>query len=235
MSYRTWSLAALSFASGSMDVLTYVGIGDVFTSAMTGNSALFAIALGRGELLAASRSMTALAGFALGVAAATILHTAFARDDNQEQGLLALLGLELIFLLVCATVWNLSASPSGGWTLYGIVALSALGMGTQAAAAMKLKTGVPGISTIVFTTVLVRIVMVWTETLLHAGRARETLADIRPHHGTFAAYIAGGIVLSSAMFLKSPLLIAVPIAAVAVAFGCLAAARLGTDASPTAK
>ena len=59
VSHEALDLACLSLASGCTDVMTFLNLGDVFTSAMTGNTALLAIAIGRGQLLAASRSQAA--------------------------------------------------------------------------------------------------------------------------------------------------------------------------------
>jgi Protein of unknown function (DUF1275) len=41
-------LALLGFASGSMDALAFFNLGEVFPSAMTGNTALLGLALGQG-------------------------------------------------------------------------------------------------------------------------------------------------------------------------------------------
>src|ERR671918_41811 len=67
------SLVFLSLASGCTDVLSFLRLGNVFTSAMTGNTALLAIALGQGQLFAAMRSLMALIGFIIGIAVATAL------------------------------------------------------------------------------------------------------------------------------------------------------------------
>ena len=48
-------LALLGFASGSMDALAFFNLGEVFPSAMTGNTALLGLALGQGHVIAASR------------------------------------------------------------------------------------------------------------------------------------------------------------------------------------
>lgn len=64
-------LALLSFASGSMDALAFFNLGEVFPSAMTGNTALLGLALGGGHLMQASRPFTAFAGFVAGAALAS--------------------------------------------------------------------------------------------------------------------------------------------------------------------
>ena len=42
-------LALLGFASGCMDALAFFNLGEVFPSAMTGNTALLGLALGQGD------------------------------------------------------------------------------------------------------------------------------------------------------------------------------------------
>ena len=58
--YGNVCLASLSFASGCTDVLTFLKLGNVFTSAMTGNTALLAIEIGRSDMAGASRALMAL-------------------------------------------------------------------------------------------------------------------------------------------------------------------------------
>ncbi|CAG4910809.1 unnamed protein product [Acidocella sp. C78] len=53
------TLAALAFVSGSADIFAFLKFHDVFTSAMTGNTALLGLALGQGHILAAQRSLAA--------------------------------------------------------------------------------------------------------------------------------------------------------------------------------
>src|SRR5438067_6842855 len=84
--YENFILVSLSLASGCMDVLSYLSLGDVFTSAMTGNTALLAIAIGHGSLLAASRSLCALVAFILGVVLATMLHAGQRVDEGPQRG-----------------------------------------------------------------------------------------------------------------------------------------------------
>jgi len=48
-------LALLALASGGTDVMAFLTLGNIFTSAMTGNMALLAIAVGQGRLISALR------------------------------------------------------------------------------------------------------------------------------------------------------------------------------------
>ena len=49
------AVTLMSFASGCMDILSYRRLGQVFTSAMTGNAALLGLGIGQGNLGAMSR------------------------------------------------------------------------------------------------------------------------------------------------------------------------------------
>lgn len=58
------ALTALALASGVTDVAAFLTLGDVFTSAMTGNTALLGVALsqGREELVVRGRRLAGAAG-----------------------------------------------------------------------------------------------------------------------------------------------------------------------------
>jgi uncharacterized membrane protein YoaK (UPF0700 family) len=112
--------------------MTFLKLGNVFTSAMAGNTALLAIELGRGNIVAASRALTALLAFALGVGLATKMKRSSRLKPHAHRGFSRLLLLELIFLTCCAAHWSVSADPVEGGTVYAVILLSALSMGIQA-------------------------------------------------------------------------------------------------------
>lgn len=211
------SLALLSFASGCTDVLTFLKLGDVFTSAMTGNTALLAIAAGRGEMLAASRSLTALLGFMVGVAAAAAAAD-FGRAGRSEGWCFRrLLLLEVIFLAGCATLWSLSSDPPPRVALYAIILLSAVSMGIQGVAARRINSA--GISTIVFTSVLITLVASLSAALGRRGTAAAP-ASMKGHIAAFAAYGFGASLVGAMASYIPVVLIWLPLAAVLAAFGC---------------
>jgi uncharacterized membrane protein YoaK (UPF0700 family) len=180
---------ALCLASGATDVLSFLQFGNVFTSAMTGNTALLAIAIARGHILAAAHSLTALVGFIMGA----VLAESF--TDRRQEATVSrrtvnhLLAIEIACLAACATLWALSGDPAGG-TLYLVIMLSAIGMGIQGVAARIVDA--TGINTIVFTTVLMRIVTFLTEAV-RPGGAVPARAPLRSYLGAFAAYALGGL------------------------------------------
>jgi len=224
--YGTLGLASLSFASGCTDVLTFLKLGNVFTSAMTGNTALLAIELGRGNIVAASRALTALLAFALGVALATKVKTSRRLKAPAHRGFSRLIILELIFLTCCAALWSASPNPVAGDTVYAVILLSALSMGVQAVAAGSIS---PGINTVVFTSALVRIVMSVTGALSRSEEDSPLLAAIEGHLQAFASYGFGALLAATLVWRFPYALIWVPGAAVLFALGAseLAAKREG--------
>jgi len=184
--YESTMLACLSFAAGCTDVLSFLKIGNVFTSAMTGNTALLAIAIGNGQWRAASRSSAALLGFTLGVALGTFVSS---RVHARQQLLL----LELVIVAACAALWS-EVDLTPGLPLYGVVLLSALSMGVQAVAAQTVSSS--GVSTVVFTTPLVHLVMAATRALARLPGGPQPSAATGDRVYSFAAY-AGGALLAA--------------------------------------
>lgn len=85
-------------------MLSFLALGDLFTSAMTGNTALLAIAVGRGEFVAASRATCALLAFSLGVALATILAAGADGQPNARTALRRILLCELVVPGGCSAI-----------------------------------------------------------------------------------------------------------------------------------
>jgi uncharacterized membrane protein YoaK (UPF0700 family) len=210
----TRGLASLSFASGCTDVLAFLKLGNVFTSAMTGNTALLAAEIARGRLSGALHALTALLSFALGVALATKVNGSWREPLDRLSRFSRLLLLELVFLAGCVALWSLSPDPVQGARVYAVIFLSALSMGIQAVAAHSLSSV---INTIVFTSLLVRVVASMTDALTQRKDGPAVPAEIKPSLLTFAAY-GGGALLGAILadYLAGPV-IWLPAAAVLLA------------------
>jgi uncharacterized membrane protein YoaK (UPF0700 family) len=211
----TLGLALLSFAAGATDVLAFLKLGNVFTSAMTGNTALLAIAVSQGNMTAAGRSLTALVGFAVGVALATVVNAAWIGHQDASRDPTRPLLLEILFLVGCTALWSASSEPIEGGVLYAIVSLSALSMGIQAVAARTIN--VFGISTIVFTTVIIHIVADMTRAASspanHATSSPSTAFGL----ATFLAYGCGALMAGILAWQQVRLAIWIPVAGVILA------------------
>lgn len=164
-------LALLGFASGVMDALAFFNLGEVFPSAMTGNTALLGLALGRGDVIAASRPLAAFAGFLLGAAAASV--ELWLDKLPPLRAVCRLLALEACLLAVFALAWRFVDRPISGAWLYGLVIIASSAMGIQSVAARLV--GRSGVTTVVFTSTLTAIVTAATNAILR-----------RPHRLPFA-------------------------------------------------
>jgi uncharacterized membrane protein YoaK (UPF0700 family) len=205
---RGTALVLLSFAAGTMDAIAFLALGEVFTSAMSGNTILLGLALGQGRLAATERSLAAFAGYVVGVAGAAVTLRAPGR------GIRRTLGIELLLLAVFAGWWTASGGAKDPAELYGLIILSAVAMGLQGGIGRAI--GVSGVSTIVVTSTLTAIV---------GGLAERALARQRPlappvtrqQIAAFAAYlisaVIGGVAMWSGWLVALPF---VPFAAVLV-------------------
>jgi uncharacterized membrane protein YoaK (UPF0700 family) len=194
---RDLGLALLGFASGSMDALAFLHLRQVFPSAMTGNTALFGLALGQGHLIAASRPFIAFAGFLIGAAAAAAAVDLRFDGCPVSRAVRWLLALEACLLAMFAVVWQFTDRPIAGVGLYGLIVLASSAMGIQSRAARLVDR--PGITTVVFTSTLTAIATAATAALLRQPH-RLPYATKR-QIGMFLIYGLGAIVgglLSSA-------------------------------------
>jgi uncharacterized membrane protein YoaK (UPF0700 family) len=145
-------LLALTFIAGWVDAIAYVSLGRVFTGNMTGNLVLLGINAGDDQIVAAIRSIVAVASFALGALLGGVI-TRGRRSASTwpRQVTLALLA-EVVLLLAFTFGWLATgnrADPPVGDVL---VALGAAAMGLQSAAARRV--AVSGISTTAVTSTL---------------------------------------------------------------------------------
>jgi uncharacterized membrane protein YoaK (UPF0700 family) len=145
------SLYCLTFVTGLVDAGSYVAMGHVFTANMTGNVVFLGFALGGVPGLSISRSSAAL-GFALfgGFLAGKL--DSWLGKGRRNLWLAAALAIETLLLFAAMMVsWHFR--PLGGQhisvALYGIIALTALGMGMRNGTVRRL--AVPELTTTVLT------------------------------------------------------------------------------------
>jgi uncharacterized membrane protein YoaK (UPF0700 family) len=141
---RESMLLVLTLAAGSVDAISYLGLGHAFTAMMTGNTVLLGLALAQGELLAALRSIVALMGFSIGVFIGAIIVECDSEPAEWPAVVTAALALETVILGIFAAIFWLIGSTRPG-VIYLLIILLTLAMGIQSAAVRRL--GVPGIAT----------------------------------------------------------------------------------------
>ncbi len=149
---RDFLLYALTFVAGSMDAISFIGLGQVFTANMTGNTVLMAIAVGSGKFLAASRSVVALLGFAAGAMLAGRMVDPGRHKILWSKSVTRVLFVEFAIAVVFALAWFFNHGSDNQLDIQGLIVLSALSMGLQSGAARRLS--VSGVSTVVVTSML---------------------------------------------------------------------------------
>jgi uncharacterized membrane protein YoaK (UPF0700 family) len=117
----------------------------VFTANMTGNAVLLGLAIGQAQELRVVRSVVALLGFVAGVGLGARLV-----DPGQERvvwssRITRALGVEAALLTVFGVGWWAVGPRPAGTELAGLIALSAMAMGVQSAAARR--CAVSGVAT----------------------------------------------------------------------------------------
>ncbi|MCX7515204.1 YoaK family protein [Frateuria hangzhouensis] len=127
-----WSLPALAWVGGSLDAMSYLALGHVFTANMTGNTVLLAIALGTGTALRALRSLLAVCGFALGVAAGTALLRGQAVGWSTRVNRVLLLEAVLLGTAALACACGHPSLPVS-W-MHALISMLGMVMGMQSAA-----------------------------------------------------------------------------------------------------
>ena len=167
-------LALLAAGSGAADVFAFVRLGRVFTSAMTGNTALFALALAQGHVAAAARSVAAFAGFVAGAGIGALPRV-------RRMGFGKTLWLEAAILAAAPVLWWLRAG------LRPLIIVSAAGMGLQSLLARRVDA--PGITTTYFTGTLASIV----QSIMGAAPRVAFPYATKRQLAVFAAYVVGAV------------------------------------------
>ena len=225
------ALTALALASGVTDVTAFLTLGDVFTSAMTGNTALLGIALTQGRVLSATHSFSALLGFTLGASLATAIYLPKTRNKVDDLSVIRpLLLVEIFCLGIFAVILTFIGRPVESVSLYGLILLSAIGMGVQGVAARQINS--PGINTIVFTSTLINIVISLTGSLIHRSESDRVPFNTKRQIWIFLAYGFGAVVAGMLAGPGLRVLAWVPMVAVLAALGCCEAAVKAGRNSP---
>jgi uncharacterized membrane protein YoaK (UPF0700 family) len=213
------ALTALVLGSGVMDIASFLTLGNVFTSAMTGNTALLGIALGQGNVLSATHSLVALVGFIAGAAAAAVIYLRRQSQPSRSLEVIRpLLWIEISCLTGFAAILSLMGPPGKTIALYALILLSAIGMGIQGVAARHINA--TGINTIVFTSTIINIVIDLTGTFIKRSADSKLHSDTKRQIGMFLAYGIGALLAGILAGRALPILAWIPMLAVVAALVC---------------
>ena len=140
----------LTVVTGLVDAASYLSLGHVFVANMTGNVVFLGFALAGAKGLSVSASLAALLAFLAGSIVGGRIGARFA--DRRLPLLRAALGLQLAVVVAAVVVAIVGGDPVDQATRFTLIALLALAMGIQNAAARRL--AVPELTTTVLTLTL---------------------------------------------------------------------------------
>lgn len=135
-------LVALSFASGAMDAVSFLGLGKVFTSVITGNLVLLGINLVRDHLRYSARAGAALASYAVGVfIASKVANRSHHQTDEIGWPIAAsrALVVESLAAIALATGWYVTKGRPDYAQQLVLIGVAACTMGMQSGATHEVK------------------------------------------------------------------------------------------------
>ncbi len=129
----------LTVTTGVVDAASFLALGSVFSSVITGNLVLLGVAAGTGGATLAIHSGVALAGYAAGVAAGAPLAARHAGPHSTwPRGVTVALGAELAAGCLFSVWWELAGGHPRSSGQLALLAVLAACMGVQAAAVRQL-------------------------------------------------------------------------------------------------
>lgn len=206
-------LLALTVSTGLVDAVSILSLGRVFVANMTGNVVFVGFALARAPGFSLAASLIALAGFLAGARLGGVA----AHRHEDSHGVLLLrnaVAVEAILVASAATLATIAGPTMDGTARDSIVALVAVGLGIQNAAARRL--AVPDLTTTVLTMTLTGIAAD-----LRTGNPRVALRRILSVAAMLGGAFAGGVLV---------LRVSVPVA-MWTAFAIIALVLLGASTS----
>lgn len=211
------ALMVLTFSTGLIDAVSYLGLGRVFTANMTGNVVLLGFGIAGSPGLPVVAPLVSLGAFLIGSGAGGVLA---ARMGDRHAGHVARALTAEITLLGAAAVLAASIAIQPGEVSGDIViALLAMGMGVRNATARRI--GVPDLTTTVLTMTLTGLA---ADSRLAGGTGKGSVRRIAAVLAMLAGALSGALLLKTSLFL--PLAAATAIA-VAIAVLYVPAARRG--------
>lgn len=147
------ALYALTFVTGLIDAVSFLGLGHVFTANMTGNVVFLGFAVAGAPGLSIPRSLTSLAAFLVGAGLGGRLGASMA-GGGRRRWLLTVAAAEAVMLLAAAvaSVGFDVESGTPAHSLYAVIILTAVAMGLRNATVRRL--AVPDMTTTVLTLTL---------------------------------------------------------------------------------
>jgi uncharacterized membrane protein YoaK (UPF0700 family) len=184
------TLLVLTFSTGLVDAVCYLGLGRVFAANMTGNIVLLGFGLAGGGGLPVLAPIVSLVGFAVGAAAGGVLGRKFSeRSLGHVAGALVLEAGLIAIAVAYALAATVRPDHASGDT---VIALLAVAMGVRNATVRRL--AVPDLTTTVVTLTLTGLA---AESKLVGGSGKGTARRTAAVVTMFAGALVGALLLRS--------------------------------------
>ena len=207
---RNGAAMFLAAASGATDAIGYLALGNVFTSAMTGNLALLGIALAHRDGERIGRVLVSLICYMAGAAiGARIARTPEPGDPVWPSAITRALTIEAVFFVAYAGVWWAVGTGSDIYEKAVLLGLGAIALGIQSSAMQRFGNGL-GLNTTFVSGALIKLVG-----QLATGHGYRHIR----HHLLVLVGLVCGCFLGALLVLHAPTFApAVPLVALAVTF-----------------
>ncbi|HEX3804218.1 MAG TPA: YoaK family protein [Solirubrobacteraceae bacterium] len=201
----TRALLTLTFTTGLVDGVSYLGLGHVFTANMTGNIVLLGFGIAGGYHLPVLAPIVSLLSFLVGAGFGGVL--AKRRAAIHHVHFAIALTIELAMLTITTVFAGLKTPHIGAFSGYVVIALLALAMGVRNATIRKI--AVPDLTTTVLTMTLTGLA---ADSPLFGGDGRGSTRRLLAVVTMFVGALVGALELKTTIVL--PLATAAALAAV---------------------
>jgi uncharacterized membrane protein YoaK (UPF0700 family) len=193
------ALLVLTFTTGLVDAVSYLGLGHVFTANMTGNVVFLGFGIAGGTGLPVVAPIVSLVAFLIGAAAGATVATRM--EERHLDHLTRALGIETALVAVAAAVAIAVDVDPGRLSGYVVIALLALAMGSRNATVRRL--GVPDLTTTVLTMTLTGLA---ADSPVTGGSGKGSVRRTAAVVAMFCGALVGALLLKTSLVL--PLLAA---------------------------
>jgi uncharacterized membrane protein YoaK (UPF0700 family) len=201
----TRALVVLTFTTGVVDAVSYLGLGRVFTANMTGNVVLLGFGIVGGNGLPVLAPIVSLVAFLVGSGAGGAL--AARLGDRRDLHVGWALAIEVVLVAAAAVLAAAVELRAGRLSGDAVIALLALAMGVRNATVRKL--AIPDLTTTVLTMTLTGLA---AESRLAGGSGSGTTRRIVAVLAMFAGAVAGALLLKTSIVLALSVAVALALA-----------------------
>jgi uncharacterized membrane protein YoaK (UPF0700 family) len=218
----TRALLVLTFTTGLVDAVSYLGLGRVFTANMTGNVVLLGFGVAGSGGLPVVAPVSSLIAFLLGSISGGAL---VKRLERRHPALVARgLAIEVSLIAAAAVLAAATSIKPGDARAYAVIVLLALAMGVRST--MVRRIGVPDLSTVVLTMTMTALA---SESQFAGGSGSGSIRRLTAVLAMFAGALTGALLLKTSLFL--PLVLAAALALLTGLVYVPTAMRLGRSSS----